>query len=155
MTYFQQLYARPVMAEPFKSEWRKEFERRSAEEAIKFVPVIRKVPTIAVVRKRAAKTPRVIGFDRNAYMREERARWRVEGRCGACGREAIPGRCRCVPCNAYDKSNRVVKTAKKHAAKIAAGMICKDCGKVLNKGNRFGYCGAHYRHLRRQILKAA
>jgi len=154
-----------IRTDGWKSDWRREQERRRAEEMgeRKFV----RMPEIKIVQKKPrpsrAKTPKNPGFTRSGVPsgmsnvesnRYRRRMWRSQGLCGGCGTApALNSLYSCGSCLERKARDWSRKSGKPYVEKKERG-FCKDCQKLLKSSNVYGYCQAHYRK-RRHYLKAA
>lgn len=147
MSYFLQEFAKPNVPE-WKSDWRKEFERRSAEDKRK--PKLVTASQIKVRQERPARKP-VVRTKPNPRIGEKRRRaeWKEKGLCRSCGRELVPGRCQCSKCLErtrlyYAKRNGI------EMVPVSRDRACATCGASLHPRNSYGYCRKHFRSLPEQ-----
>lgn len=147
-----------LRTDEWKSDWRREQERRRVEEMGKrqFVAAVI-APQIKVRRERKPKAaPKTKRLRSNAWRENDRLRraeWRTAGLCQDCGREPMLGRHCCVTCATRRRSYYAKKAGIQLNTEAILGRTCKECGKLLNANNRYGYCGVHYKSMRRVIYR--
>jgi hypothetical protein len=151
MSYFSQEFAKPNAPE-WKSDWRKEFERRSAEDKRK--PKLITAPQIKVRQERPTRKPvmRPRVYPRLGEKRR-RDEWKEKDLCRSCGRDRAPGRLRCGKCLERTR----LYYAKKNGIEmipVSRDRTCATCGTLLHPRNRYGHCRKHFRLLPEQAKRS-
>ena len=155
-----------IRTDGWKSEWRREQERRRAEEMGKRFFV--RMPEIKIVRRQTRKDrpsrARTPGFTRLGvpsgmnnveYGRYRRSQWRAQGLCGSCGGETANGLYSCASCLERKASYYCKRMGKPYVMKKVEPRFCKVCEKLLNANNIYGHCRTHYKQKRRELARAA
>lgn len=144
-----------IRTDGWKSDWRREQERRRIEAIAPRTVVTAPQIKVRQERKPAApkppRKPKAKPISNRDHMRRIRQANRAKGLCGSCGEPTQKGRYSCVKCLEAKAKWYARKKGILFAPKIIQTKSCKVCSSLLNSNNRCGLCVKHYRKSHKRL----